>query len=164
MGFGSSWKLSGGRKFSAVETKVSKKRHVRREVKRRALESPEDSGSRSGSRGGRLIQRATAGAQTHKRANGIATGNDECLPNATTAIAAIASSTLAIMRLNMPKIFRSTAYLACAAVTHSNKFLRVTNNRPSVRKIASDISHAWYARRVTVKPIWYAPSKRSDSA
>jgi len=32
--------------------------------------------------------------------------------------------------------------LACAAVTHCSKFLSVMKMRASVRKIASDISHA----------------------
>src|SRR5436305_3353834 len=75
---------------------------------------------------------------------------------------ASARMSLATMRLNIPNIFKSTAYLACAAVTHCNKFLRVNNKRVRVRIIASDISHAWYAKNVSVNPICHAPRERSD--
>src|SRR5216683_7539921 len=57
----------------------------------------------------------------------------------------------------------SAPNLDCAAVTHSSKFLCVTNRRARVRRIASDISHVWYARNVNVKPNWDAPSAKSLS-
>src|SRR5271170_1996014 len=69
-GTGSSWKLSGGRKFSWAVTNVSKNRHVRRESARRARTCSGESISWSEGRGGRLIQCATAGAAIHRAMKG----------------------------------------------------------------------------------------------
>src|SRR5271157_1052185 len=63
----------------------------------------------------------------------------------------------------MAASFRSTAYLACLAVVHSSRWRRVTNMRMSVRTIASDINHAWYASIVTVMAVCEAPSEKSES-
>src|ERR1035438_10003664 len=65
------------------------------------------------------------------------------------------------MRLYIEASFRSTAYLDWVAVVHSRKCLCVMNMRVSVRRIASDISHVWYANIVTVMAVWEAPSERS---
>ena len=143
MGLGSSWKLSGGRKLSAGVTKVSKKRQVRRDASRRAMASAGERVSTSGRLGGRLIQRATAGAAIHRATKGVAANNEWGLANNTANNAARANKTLAIMRLYMPKIFKSRADLAWAAVTHCSKFLPDMNILASVRKIASNISHPW---------------------
>src|SRR5271169_6924485 len=67
------------------------------------------------------------------------------------------------MRLYIAESFRSTAFLACVAVTHSRRCLWVMNMRVSVRRIASNISHVWYANIVTVIAIWETPSQRSLS-
>src|SRR6266446_4703389 len=72
VGFGSSWKLSGGRKASSAPTKVSKKRQVRRAVERRAWRSEEERIRVVDGLGGRLTQRATIGESAHARTNGAA--------------------------------------------------------------------------------------------
>ena len=56
---------------------------------------------------------------------------------------------------------RSKADFACAAVTHSSKFRRVTYTRKSVRTIASVINHAWWASKVTASAMCDAASTRS---
>ena len=63
-GFGSSWKLSGGRKWSAGSTNVSKNRHVRRPVKRKSRVWSGDTNGIDRARTGRLIHRATIGRRT----------------------------------------------------------------------------------------------------
>src|SRR5271155_5855379 len=131
-------------------------------MERNARVSATEIGSTSSSGGGMLIQRATAGAAIHIAANGIAAHNACGRATATVKSTAKATRTLATMRPYVAKSFRSTAYLACAAVTHCSRFLRVKSKRTSVRTIASVISHAWYAIKVTVKPICDAPSDRSE--
>ena len=93
------------------------------------------------------------------RAAGIAWGR----PIYTARKAAPASATPPAILRKIPKRFRFTEYLAWAAVIHSSKFLRVMNRRTSVRKIASDMSHAWYARNVMVSPMCDRASEKSDS-
>src|SRR5207245_1026678 len=69
-GFGSSWKLSGGRACSSGPTNVAKNRHVRRAINRRARASPDDSGVVLAVSRGRLIHRATAGDAAHSSSKG----------------------------------------------------------------------------------------------
>ena len=109
-----------------------------------------------------LIQRATAGAAIHSAPNGIAAHKACGRATATAKSAAKATRTLATMRPYVASRLRSTACLACAAVTHCSKLRRVKIKRTSVRTIASVISHAWYAINVMVKPICDAPSDRSE--
>ena len=142
-GLGSSWKLSGGRKCSSAVTNVSKKRQVRREASRRDRTFAADSsGSVPLCRGGRLIQCATAGAHTHTTTKGRAAKTARGCTNHTAAKAAIANRTPPIMRRKTCARFRSTRYLACAAVTHSSMCLCVKSDRTRVRPIASAISQA----------------------
>src|ERR1700693_3437333 len=98
-GLGSSWKLSGGRKFSSDVTNSSKNLQVERAVNRRVFASLAETASVSGRLGGRLIHRATAGAATHMATNGMAAGNAACLPNTTASSAAKARTTLENIRL-----------------------------------------------------------------
>ena len=107
--------------------------------------------STSGRCGGRLIQRATAGAAIHSATKGVAANNEWGLPSSTASRTARANKTLALMRLYIPKIFKSTAEFAWAAVTHCSRFFPEIKILTSVRKIASDISHAWYAKRDVYK-------------
>ncbi len=72
VGFGSSWKLSGGRKASSGPTKVSKKRQVRRAVERRTWRSEGERSCVVDGRGGRLTQRAASGERAQTSANGAA--------------------------------------------------------------------------------------------
>src|SRR5690349_3134160 len=99
--------------------------------------------SAAGFAGGRLIHRATAGEATHSATKGIAAGSARGCTSATATAATIASKTPPDIRTNTAYIFRLAAERDCAAVTHSNKFLRVIRSRANVRTIASDISHAW---------------------
>src|SRR6185437_13835420 len=71
-GFGSSWKLSGGRKVSSGPTKASKNRQVRRAVERRTVRSAGESSCVGDGGGGRLTQRAARGESPHSRRNGAA--------------------------------------------------------------------------------------------
>ena len=86
------------------------------------------------------------------------------LPKAITTSAATASKTPPAMRLYIAVSFRATAFLAWVEVTHSSRCLCVMNMRVSVRRMASNISHVWYANIVTVIAIWETPSERSVSS
>ena len=92
-GFGSSWKLSGGRKWSSGPTNASKNRHVRRAVERRRVTSSGARGDVARARGGRLIHRATSGERPQSRTNGAAMAQLPGLAKTTRAAAAAASRT-----------------------------------------------------------------------
>ena len=92
-GFGSSWKLSGGSMLSSAVTNVSKKPQVRRAISRSAWASSAEIGGSPDSCEGRLIQRAMAGASSHRTMNGAATGVEPGLPDATSPAATMARPT-----------------------------------------------------------------------
>ena len=59
-----------------------------------------------------------------------------------------------------PITSRADPAFACAAVSHSSFRRRVTYRRTSVRAMASLISHAWWARNVTLSAICEAASAK----
>jgi hypothetical protein len=97
-GFGSSWKLSGGRAWCSAPTNVSKNRQVRRAINRRARASAAGRGFARTASLERLIQRATKGDITHSARKGRTTGQTSGRTAATTAAAAVASATPPLMR------------------------------------------------------------------
>ena len=141
-GFGSSWKLSGGRKLSSGPTKVSKNRQVRRAVARRVATSCGDMVGVLDTRGGWLTHRATRGDRAHSTTNGPAIAQAPGRMNATSAAAARASTSAPAIRRYTPVTSRADPAFDWAAVTHSSRRRRVTYRRTSVRAMASPISHA----------------------
>ena len=141
-GFGSSWKLSGGRKWSSGPTNASKNRHVRRAVERRRVTSSGASGDVARARGGRLIHRATSGERPQSRTNGAAMAQLPGLTKTTRAAATAASRTAPRMLSKRPVTSRDSVERTWAAGVHSSSCRRVTYSRPRVRAIASLISQA----------------------
>ena len=93
-------------------------------------------------RGGRLTHRATRGERTHSTRNGAATMALSGRASATSTPPATARIGAPRMRRYTPVISREMSDLACAAVVHSSSRRWVRYRRPSVRPIASLISHA----------------------
>ena len=148
-GAGSSWKLSGGRDGRPTPTKVSKKCHVRRAVSAQDVvvsssvsgstsstciggaDRPRDDGRQQPERDERRGPRPGAGAPEADQRRRRRRPARRHRPCAATNVASVASCRA----------------FACAAVTHSSRWRRVTR-RTTVRTIASVMSQAWCASSV----------------
>ena len=161
-GFGSSWKLSGGRKWSSGPTKVSKKRQVRRAVERRicALRAGEQLGRRRARRAARPSGRP-AGRAPRPGANGAAIAACCRAQRARRGRRPRRRGSTRPPCADRPPVrSRARPDLAWAAVIHSRRRRRVRYRRTSVRTIASAISHAWWARKVMPRAIWVDASAK----
>ena len=119
------------------------------QFRRKACASAGDRGLAPQDCGKRLIQSATAGAAAQRTRNGTAAIQARVMSHKPEPQAARRPpEPHRPCAYRSREILESVENLDCAAVTHSSKFLCVINRRPSVRRIASVISHAWYARNV----------------
>ena len=104
---------------------------------------------------------AIAGAAAQARTNGRAISPVAGELAKATAAPPIATATLMPSICRYSTIVNSDRRLACSAVIHSRRRLRVTARRQSVRSCASTINCAWWTRVAITKPVWPKARRRS---
>jgi len=150
VGAGVSWKLSGGRSFSAAVTNVSKKLHVRRAMTRSSASCSGVPGSSIGWCS-RLTRWATTGARNQSTAGTAATRRWTGPRRAATTSRRTGATRPPAITWTKRRSVPLACFCAAAAVVHSSRLRREKAIRQRVRAMASTIIHAWWARKVTVR-------------